>query len=103
LAVDFEFCAFFDEGASFVAELVFADGEGIFALGEQGAGRQAESADVFGGDGGGLDVGIGALVDGESGFGSRRWGGGPCYWFRARARSGSFGAVGGRLGGVGWS
>ena len=48
LAANTEFGAFFDQDAGLFAQLVLADGLGLFAGVEQRAGRQFEAADVFG-------------------------------------------------------
>ena len=74
LAADVELGAFFDQDTGLLAEVVFADGLGGVAVVEQGAGGELEAADVFGGDGGGADLGIGAAVDGD-GFGGAGGGG----------------------------
>ena len=65
LAADIELGAFFDQHAGLFAELVLADGLGAVAGVEQGAGRELEAADVFRGDGGGAEVGVGAAVNGD--------------------------------------
>ncbi len=86
LAADVELGAFFDQDAGLFAEHVFADGERGFAGVEEGAGRQLESGDVLGGDGGGADFGVGAAVDGD-GLGGRGW---RVLW-SPRSRSESWG------------
>ena len=63
LPVHLELSTFFDQFAGFVPQHIFANCERFLALVQQGAGRQLESADVFGSDGGCAQVGIGALVD----------------------------------------
>ena len=65
LAAHVELGAFLDQDPGFVAQIVFAHDLRAGAGVEQGAGRQLESADVFGSDGDGALFGVGAFVDGD--------------------------------------
>ena len=110
LAADVELGALFDEYAGFVAEIVFADNLGTGAGIEQGAGRELEAADVFGSDGNGAFVGIGAFVNGNAvgrgtlsnRSGNRRGGRRGAHFDNAAGRWLGRSGDGGRSGWNGW-
>ncbi len=66
LAIDAEFGALFHQHASLFAQSVLADDSLLVTAVEQGRGRQLIAADALGNDGDRLDVGVGALAEGDA-------------------------------------
>ena len=102
LAVDAELGALLDEGAGFVAEGLLADDGGLVGAVEQRGGRELVAADGLGRDGDGLDIGVGALAEGD-GLGLCGRGGGEGRWRRppGGGRWGGWGLRGAGGGGLG--
>ena len=65
LAIDAELGALLHQGAGFVAQGLLADDGGFVGAVEQRGRRQFVTADGLGRDGDGLDVGVGALAEGD--------------------------------------